>query len=137
MAPKRPCAICRRWFHPDPRVGARQRACSKSCSAELRKKTQTKWRDANEGYAIAWRIERRTTQEPAPPPKMPAPLSRLPWDLAKDEFGAQGADFIGAFGRLLIGVAKDEMRSQPLENHAESGGLVEAVAKDEIRSVPG
>jgi len=118
-------------------VGARQRACSKPCSEALRKKTQTRWREANAGYAIAWRIERRATAAESPPPRVPAPLSRLPWDLAKDEFGTQGADFIGAFGRLVVGVAKDEMRGQVAEISAESAALPRGVAKDEIRPVPG
>lgn len=80
----------------------------KACSAALRKKTQRSWRSENAGYAIAWRIEQRSTKE-SPPLWMLAPLARLPWDLAEDEFGAQGTDFIGAFGRLLVGVAKDEI----------------------------
>jgi hypothetical protein len=86
---------------------------------------------------MAWRIERRAANEAAAPPRMPAPLSRLPWDLAKDEFGAQGTDFIGAFGRLLVGVAKDEMRGQPPDISRESGGLLGRVAKDEIGVVTG
>jgi hypothetical protein len=134
---KRPCGVCRRWFHPDPRVGARQRACSKTCSAALRKKTQTRWRADNAGYAIAWRIEKRAMTETAPPPRMPPLLARLPWDLAKDEFGPQGTDFIGAFGRLLVGVAKDEMRPQPMGIRRESGGLPRGHAKDEIGVVTG
>jgi hypothetical protein len=57
------------------------------------------------------------TEDPrGPPPRVPAPLTRLPWDLAKDEFGAQGAGFLGALGRLLVGVAKDEMRAQVLDS---------------------
>jgi hypothetical protein len=36
--------------------------------------------------------------------------------MAKDEFGAQGAEFLGAFGRVLVGAAKDEMRRQVLDN---------------------
>lgn len=46
---------------------------------------------------------------------MPRPLDRLPWDLAKDEFGAQGAEFLGVFGRLLVGVAKDEIPGQAID----------------------
>ena len=68
---------------------------------------------------------------------MPAPLSRLPWDLAKDEFGGQGADFIGAFGRLLVVVAKDEMKPQAADIAMESGGLSRGAAKDEIGRVTG
>lgn len=134
---KRPCSICRRWFFADARVGARQRACSKTCSAALRKKTQSRWRSQNADYAIAWRIQKRARLSATAPPRMPPPLSRLPWDLAKDEFGGQGADFIGAFGRLLVVVAKDEMRMQDVEIVTESGGLSTAVAKDEIGVVSG
>jgi hypothetical protein len=134
---KRPCAICRRWFHPDPRVGARQRACSRSCGAVLRKKTQERWRAANAGYAIAWRIQKRSTSEEPRPVRVPAPLTRLPWDLAKDEFGGQGADFIGAFGRLVVGYAKDERRAQVADITLEYGALSRASPKDEIGLVTG
>jgi hypothetical protein len=68
---------------------------------------------------------------------MPPPLSRLPWDLAKDEFGGQGTDFIGAFGRLLVRVAKDEIRGQVMETALESGGLSRGPPKDEIGRVTG
>jgi hypothetical protein len=37
------------------------------------------------------------------------PLSRLPWDLAQDEFGVKGADFIGVMGTLLHDAAQDEL----------------------------
>lgn len=134
---KRPCSICRRWFFPDARVGARQRACSKTCSATLRKKTQSRWRAQNADYAIAWRIEKRAQSDATSPPRMPPPLSRLPWDIAKGEFGAQGTDFLGAFGRLLVVVAKDEMRGQKLEITTVSGGLPGSVAKAEIGGMAG
>lgn len=112
MCRSRPCTICRRWFRPDPRVGARQRACSTECSAKLRVKTQAAWRAGHPDYAIANRIAKKAEDERGPPPRVPPPLTRLPWDLAKDEFGAQGAEFLGAFGRLLVGSTKDEMRRQ-------------------------
>jgi hypothetical protein len=86
---------------------------------------------------MAWRIEQRAANEIGPPARMPPPLSRLPWDLAKDEFGAQGADFIGALGRLLVRGAKDEMRPQPMDILPESGGLLGEGAKDEIGVVAG
>ena len=57
---------------------------------------------------------------PAPPPapqRVPPPLDRLPWDVAQDQFGVQGADFLGIFGKVLLGVddrdgarASDEVR---------------------------
>src|ERR1022692_2317260 len=64
-ARKRPCAICRRWFRPDGRVGSRQHACGNpECQTSRRQKTQASWRRRNPGYAIAWRVDRRAAQTP-------------------------------------------------------------------------
>jgi hypothetical protein len=121
MTRKRPCSECRRWFYPDPRVGARQRVCSKApCQAARRKRTQASWRAANPGYFAARRITERAAaaeeaRAPPPAPRMSRPLDRLPWDLAQDEFGAQGADFIAVFGRVLLRAAQDERRAQVLD----------------------
>jgi len=124
MLRKRPCRECRHWFFPDPRVGDRQKVCSKSeCQKARRRKTQAQWREASPDYFVARRIEERAAAierarvaKPAPidPPttRMPRPLDRLPWDLAQDEFGTKGAEFIGAFGRLLLRPAQDERMSQ-------------------------
>src|SRR6266481_1340325 len=111
-ARKRPCTICRRWFRPNPRVGDRQRACGKrECQTARRQKTQANWRNRNRGYAIAWRIDQRAAKPEAPEPlRMPAPLDQLPWNLAKDQFGPQGADFIGVMGALMVRTAKDQIR---------------------------
>src|ERR1017187_2517444 len=88
-ARKRPCTICRRWFRPDARVGVRQRACTKpECQTARRLKTQASWRNRNQGYAIAWRLDRRATQAQQPPEalRLPKPLNQLPWEFAKDQF---------------------------------------------------
>src|SRR6185503_19934796 len=116
---KRPCSICRRWFRPDPRVGSRQHACGKSeCQVSRRQKTQASWRRRNRDYAIAWRLDRRKAQAPAPPEplRLPAPLNQLPWDVAKDEFGSQGADFIGVMGALIVRTAKDPIQPYLLDS---------------------
>src|SRR6185312_13344060 len=111
-ARKKPCKICRRWFHPDPRVGDRQRACGKpECQSARRQKTQADWRKRNPDYAIAWRLDQRAAQSPPPERfRLAAPLNQLPWEFAKDHFGAQGADFIGVMGSLIHHAAKDEIR---------------------------
>lgn len=111
-ARKRPCTICRRWFRINPRVGARQRACSKpECQTARRKKTQANWRRRNPDYAACYRLDQRAAQaEPPPEPlRLVAPLNQLPWDLAKDEFGAQGADFIGVACALILRATKDQL----------------------------
>ncbi len=124
-ARKRPCTICRRWFRPDPRVGDRQRACSgPECQTDRRRKTQASWRERNRGYATAWRIDRRAAQpQPPEPLRLPAPLNQLPWDVAKDQFGTQGADFIGVLGALIIRTAKDQFRSYRIDSPRLAGTL--------------
>ena len=109
---KKPCRICRRWFQPDARVGERQRACGKpECQAARRQKTQADWRKRNPDYGIAWRLDQRAAQTPPPEPfRFPAPLNQLPWEFAKDRFGAQGADFIGVMSALIVRAAKDQIR---------------------------
>jgi len=105
--------ICRRWFRPDPRVGVRQRACGDpGCQTARRQKTQAGWRNRNPGYSIACRIDQRLAAQPeAPEPmRMPPPLNQLPWNVAKDQFGPQGADFIAVMSALMVRAAKDQIR---------------------------
>jgi hypothetical protein len=144
MSRSRPCRICRHWFQPDARVVDRQRVCSSpKCQAERRKQTQVSWRKHNPDYFTARRLKERAARvtrsppsspaaassSPAPSPasssmplvappvvRVPPPLDRLPWDVAQDEFGVQGADFIAVFGRLLLGVAQDQRPRQVLDS---------------------
>jgi hypothetical protein len=91
-----------------PATGLRQ----PECQTARRQKTQASWRSRNPGYAIAWRIDRRAAQaqQPPEPLRLPAPLNQLPWEFAKDQFGPQGADFIGVMGALILRTAKDQFR---------------------------
>src|SRR5208283_4819935 len=117
-ARKKPCRICRRWFHPDARVGERQRACTKpECQTARRQKTQAIWRKRNPDYAIAWRLDQRAAQTPPPEPlRLPAPLEKLPWNVAKDQFSPQGADFLGVMSALILRAAKDQIRPYLLDS---------------------
>jgi hypothetical protein len=124
-ARKRPCAICRQWFRPDPRVGARQHAWGKpECQGSRRRKTQASWRRRNPGYAINWRIDQRAQTQPPPEAlRLPAPLNQLPWDVAKDQFGSQGADFSGVMGALIVRLAKDQIRRYPVDSKRLANAL--------------
>jgi hypothetical protein len=119
-ARKRPCCICRHWFGPDPRVGVRQRACGKAeCQAARRRQTQASWRKRNPDYFIARRIQQRgVLAQPPEPLRLPAPLCQLPWDIAQDEFGVQGADFIGVMGTLLLDATQDQFRAYRVDSQA-------------------
>src|ERR1022692_4570177 len=116
----------RRWFRPDARVGVRQRACTRpECQAARRQKTQASWRKRNQEYAIGWRLDQRATQAQQPPEalRLPAPLNQLPWEFAKDQFGPQGADFIGVMGALILRTAKDQFRPYLLDPTGLPSGL--------------
>ena len=114
-AGKRPCSICRQWFLPEPRVRTRQHACVKpECQAARRQKTQASWRRRNRGYALTRRIDQRAAH-PSEPLRMPAPLDQLPWEVAKDQFGPQGTDFIAVMGALIVRSAKDPWAAYPID----------------------
>ena len=133
---KRPCSICRRWFRPDVRVGSRQHTCNRpECQAARRKKTQASWRKRNPGYARAFRIQSRSETKPPPQSiRLPAPLSDLPWDMAQEEFGIKGADFVGVMGGLMLRSLKDQIKRQPIDLTEDPGTLPLGATKDEIQA---
>ena len=85
----------------------------------------------------AWRIDAKAKDElkSREPPSMPPPLSRLPWDLAKDEFGTKGVEFIAVFGRILLGVAKNQFGGYPADYTEESRRHLGETANDQSGGV--
>lgn len=83
---------------------------------------------------IAWRLAARSKEgEQAPEPqRMPRPLDRLPWDVAQDEFGPKGADFVGYLGRLILSERKVEMKGQLPGKQGRSGTHGVGAVKDEL-----
>jgi hypothetical protein len=106
------------------RVGDRQRSCGEpDCQKARRQKTQASWRARNPGYATAHRITQRNQDKFAEPVRTPPPLNQLPWDLAKDQLGGQGADFIGVMGTLILRTAKDQFQAYLVDRQRLSGTL--------------
>ena len=136
-ARKRPCCICWRWFRPDPRIGSRQQACRRAeCQAARRKKKQKTWRERNPDYFIARRIKDRSGQDrPAEPLRLPPPLSRLPWDIAQSQFGAEGADFIGILGAVLLRSAQSQFRAYVTEDSRLADTLPPGSTQSQMRPV--
>jgi hypothetical protein len=60
--------------------------------------------------------DRGALDRPPEPLRLPAPLSRLPWDIAQDEFGTKGADFLGVMGTLLVGAAQDQFEAYVIDS---------------------
>ena len=134
---KKPCCICRRWFRPDPRVGSRQRACgNEECQAARRIQTQKGWRNRNPDYFITRRIDERGKQDRSPEPlRLPPPLNQLPWDVAQDQFGVEGTDFIGLLGIVLLRAAQDQFKAYLVDTARATDTLQPGAAQDEIRPV--
>ena len=101
-----------------------------------RAQTQASWRRRNPDYFTARRIQaRRVSAEKGrgiEPLRLPAPLLQLPWDIAQDEFGAVGADFLGHLGRVLVRFGQDARVAQMPVNTEESGRHAPGVAQDQI-----
>jgi hypothetical protein len=162
---KKPCSICRKWFTPDRRIGARQRTCSKRCSEERRRRKQAEWRRRNPEYFKArWLKERSRRAEEAdrataealkeikagrePPPDESRPrrpsairvggeLGRLPWEAVQSEIGLEVTDFIAVVARLLIRLMQSEMGVQIAENKRVRRRLQEGATQTQIHRVPG
>ena len=133
---KRPCRFCRKWFFPDRRVGARQRAYSSAeCQRNRRSETQASWRQRNPDYFIARRIDERDATQAPSPLRVPAPLSKLPWALAQDQFGVQGTDFIGVMGKLLLEHAQDQYKVYLVDSAGDPSRVPLAERKDQSKSV--
>jgi hypothetical protein len=65
------------------------------------------------------------------PLQLPPPLSHLPWDIAQDEFGLVGTDFIAHLGRVLLRSRQDEREVQVPASIEEIGRVPLRVAQDE------
>jgi hypothetical protein len=89
-----------------------------------RARTQASWRRRNPDYFIAHRVQQRRlkadeAQGGVPPLVLPPPLSQLPWDLAQEEFGVAGTDFLGHLSRVLLVAAQDQKAGQVLDSTGE------------------
>jgi hypothetical protein len=108
MPRQKPCSICRHWFVPDVHVGARQRVCSApACQDERQQRNVAAWVRRHPEDAVRRRLAARRRRaakgEAVDPLVVPAPLSKLPWDVAQKQFEVQGADFLAYFGKVLWG----------------------------------
>lgn len=159
MSSKRPCAVCRTWFLPDPRVRRRQRCCEREeCRSELHRRACADWRRRNVALIREDRVANRIAAK-APPLAPTAavaadPTAAVHWpavDAAvgvevslvfrqalqlvsralRDEFRAQLPEKTAKTARVRREGMRDEMPAQPLETPADSGGVPPAVPRDE------
>ena len=132
--------ICHHGLHVDPRVGDRQKVCGrKECQKARRQRTQAAWRRGHSGYFIQWRAKKRAednASEAVDPPRVPPPISALPWEMAQEEFGMMGADFLASLGRRVLGHAKDQIRIKTAEIAEKFSRVAAVSAKDQRLAHP-
>jgi hypothetical protein len=80
-------------------------------------------------------MQERSQQDRPEPLQLPPPLNRLPWDIAQDEFGVKGTDFIGVLGTVLLRAAQDQFECYPIGYTAVTDTLRRSAAQDQIRPV--
>ncbi len=138
---KRPCSICGRWFEPNPRAKAHQRACGAECQKELAHRRQADWRKKNPDYdsdrALRRQLDRtRTDRGPAEVPRGPVG-ARIPWRTVQTAVGPKMAVEL-AFalrepdrGRQTVVIAKKQSASQlpaRLLANGDQTGIVDSPA---------
>jgi hypothetical protein len=126
MPRRKPCSICRHWFSPDVHVGDRQRACSApACQEERQRRNVAAWVQRHPEDAVRRRLAARRRRaakgQPVDPLVLPAPLSKLPWDVAQKQFEVQGADFLAYLGKVLWWAVTKQWSGQARDITRESG----------------
>jgi hypothetical protein len=66
---------------------------------------------------------------------LPPPLSRLPWDIAQDEFGVKATDFIGVLGTVLLRGSQSQFQAYLTDSARLSGTLPRAPTQSQMPAV--
>lgn len=122
---KRPCRICRKWFVPNPRVGARQKTCgAKECKDKWHAKKCSQWNRQNRAYFQAIHLSKKLqavqNQEASPgkqPPQVPKSVKspKLPQEVIQEVIGKQQYVIAEYMARLLLRGVQEVIRMQPFD----------------------
>jgi hypothetical protein len=116
MAKKRPCAMCRRWFEVDPRVGKRHRVCDReACQATRNKRACADWRRAHPDEVEAARLRRKLPKAPPDPAEVVLldPMRHFEARVVRHEIGVKVAVVIEEAAKVLLNLARHEMPPKP------------------------
>ena len=132
MARKRPCRVCRKWFAPHPRAGARQRTCgSDECQRERHRRACAEWHGRHSDYDREGRLRARVRIEaPSGEPLTRDPLVEVAWDVARDAVGMETAVIVEETGKVLALWARDAVRAQATEITRKLAKVLSPLARD-------
>lgn len=137
MRGKRPCRICRKWFRPHPRVGTRQRVCSRAaCQRERHRRACALWRGRNPDYDRETRLQAKLRRDPPPEaadsPLCGSPVQQLDWPAARDAVGLEVAVVVEVALRLLTAWVRDGVIVQRSKQQGVTAQHLSGVVRDEI-----
>jgi hypothetical protein len=132
--PKRPCAYCRLWFVPSPRLKGSQYACAeRGCQRRRKADNQRAWKHASRSARAAKRTYdevSRTGRGDSITPQVPS-RQRVDQGVSPTAVGdsivVQGRILVGLVARLSPGRGGDSFRASLSELHDQGrcvlGGL--------------
>lgn len=113
MSDSRPCAICKRRFTKDRRVGARHRVCGRpECRSALNKRACAAGRAANPDQVIAGRLRRALPKTPPDPVAVVLldPIRHFEPPVVRHVMGVKGAVLLCELSKVLVRLARHEMQ---------------------------
>ncbi len=139
---KKPCRVCRTWFAPNPRIGARQKICSSAeCKQRWKQRGQAAWSRRNPTYWVERRLDEhaeRLESQPAAAsaPVGPAPLQKVPLGFIQEKAGPLAAAVLLFSLRLLRTASQDELRRQVVGINRNIAGLLAKPSQVEMNAEP-
>jgi hypothetical protein len=101
-----------------------------------RARTNRRWREANPSYDHARRLTEKLAAAAPVPPRVPAPLGRVAWEVVQAEMGRKPSVILGDLVSVPLRVVQAEMRRQIREIKAEVGRVVRPGAQAEMGAAP-
>lgn len=129
MSRKKPCRICRRWFEPHPRAGARQRVCS-DCQRERHRRSCADWHAKNPDYDKKRRLRAAARLDEAS--DADEPVDAVLWPVIEDAIGSAPRTVIEAIARLLLGITRDAVASKISHQREESSQQLNTRLRDAV-----
>jgi len=130
--PKKPCRICRRWYRPDPRVGARQKTCgSPECQREWNRRL-SRARRAREPHREREDRLRDRLQRGVGPEVGGLPERALNQVVARQAIGSEALVVVDEYCRVVLERVRHEYPVQLGVLQGKSGRLLPGGVRHEI-----
>jgi len=137
MVKKRPCRICHRWFQPHPRVGDRQRVCSRpECQSQRNRRSAAAWRRRNPEYWREGRLRERIRNGESRAEReltlREDPLRQLDWGAVQNAVGLETAVILEESAKVLLQWTRNGVQAELAVIKGLSGREVDVTSQMQI-----